>query len=318
MLSGHEHPDGDCLGSQLGLFHLIRSWGGEVRILNPDPPARHLAFLADWGPIEAYDSTSLGDGRSLGDLLVLMDCSQLRRLGDLGSAIRGKVGSIAVVDHHVDADRGDGDTSFVDVSAAATGELVLRLYDVAGVQPGFEAAHGLFVSLVADTGWFRYSNTTAEVFARATQLVRSGVDPSQLYDAMHRRNEAGSVAFLGESIGASEFRLDGQLGMLCLDAAAIARGGRAGVDLDVVMEPLRSVAGVEVVAMLKESAPGRIKVSLRSQGDLDVQRLALELGGGGHQKAAGATVDGGIRGVAARVESLVAGALTRLRAGGDG
>ncbi len=288
LLSGHEHPDGDCLGAQVGLYHLLEAKGKKVAILNPDPVSRAYDFLLQHTPIEA-DSA----GREVPEceVAVLLDCAQLTRLGALGEKVRSAGCMVAVVDHHVDSASGDGEVAFIDSSAAATGILVYRLYRELDLPISRAAAEGIFLSLVADTGWFRYSNADAEVFAAAAQLVEIGVQPSELFDRMYRRNHAESVDLLQQVLGTHRLMFDGKYGYACLDKAAMAQAAKIDFDTDAVMEPLRCIDGIEVVALFKERFDGGVKLSLRASGDIDVRRIAAEFGGGGHVKAAGATLE---------------------------
>ncbi|MFN9275755.1 MAG: DHH family phosphoesterase, partial [Planctomycetota bacterium] len=182
---------------------------------------------------------------------------------------------------------------------------------------GPAAAEGVFLSLVADTGWFRHSNTDAEVFALASELVAAGVDGSRVHDALYRRNHPDSAALLAEALARHRLRLDGKLAIACLDKVLMERAGRADFDTDAVLDPLRSIDGVEVVALLKERFDGAVKCSLRARGDVDVQAIVAAFGGGGHKKAAGATLrmpraaaEGAIE---AAVQSAVATLPTRAR-----
>lgn len=306
VLTGHEHPDGDCLGSQIGLFHLLRALGKSVRIVLPDAPLRNLEFLGQRTPFQLFDPAQ---GLPPCEVLVLVDCSGLDRLGAMRSTVLAAKPRIAVVDHHVDSEHGDGEVCFVDSDAAASGEMVHRLYRHFTQPIDAVAAEALFVALVADTGWFKYSNSDARVFAIAADLVACGVDVAGLYDRLYRRNDPDSVAVLAEGIARSRLAAGGRVGLIRLERALVERAGRIGLDLDAVMEPLRSVADLEVVAMFKEIAAERVKVSWRASGDVDVQAIARGFGGGGHRKAAGATVSGALDEVAARVEAAILRAL---------
>ncbi len=301
ILTGHEHPDGDCLGAQAALHQLLTGLGKQVLVLNPDPPAKAFDFLGRNVEYGAFRGGQL----PACDLLILLDCSELRRLGRLQRAVESAAPRIAVIDHHVGSEFGDGDVAFVDTGAAATGELVHRLFRTFDRPLDRVAAEGVFVSLVSDTGWFRYSNTTARVFELAADVVRAGVDASALFDLLNRRNEADSVAILADAIGRSRITLDGRFGSVQLERPVVEQSTRIGLDLDAVMEPLRSVASIEVVAMLKESHDGGVKISLRASRSIDVQKIAARFGGGGHRKAAGASVRGTLDSVRADVEAAV-------------
>jgi phosphoesterase RecJ-like protein len=312
LLTGHEHPDGDCLGSQVALFHLLESLGKQVTILNPDLAPRSLDFLGRHTPFGVFQSSL---ALPAVDVVVLLDCARLSRVGGLAPPIRASGATIAVVDHHVGSEEGDGDVAFVDPSAAATGALVHALFRSSGAALTPPAAEGIFVALTADTGWFRYSNTSAAVFEAAAEVTRAGVDPAWVFDQVHRRHDPDSVEVLAEGIGRSRIGLDGRLGLLAVERPMIDRATRCGLDLDALMEPLRSVSGMEVVAMFKEIDARRVKVSLRAQGDIDVQEIAKAFGGGGHRKAAGATLDTGLADAERAVTQAVERALVSHRPG---
>lgn len=287
LLTGHENPDGDCVGAQAALSQLLCSMGKTVHIVNPDPLTQSFDFLT-----EHTTFTTAKSGAELPDfdVAVLLDCSQLSRVGSLGKRIGARNKPIAVIDHHVGSEDGDGSVFYVDVTAAATGALIRRLFAEFDVELTLPAAEGIFLSLVSDTGWFCYSNANAEVFSMAAELVALGVDSSRMYDALNRRNHKDSPRLLADALQSSRLLLDGKLACLSLDKAMIERCVKTGFDTDVMMEPLRSIEGVEVVALLKERFDGNVKCSLRARGDIDVQAIVSQFGGGGHKKAAGATM----------------------------
>lgn len=287
LLTGHENPDGDCVGAQVALSQMLQALGKTVHIVNPDPLGKSFDFLLEHTTFLCPRS---GDAVPEFDVAVLLDCSQLSRVGTLGKDIGARGKTIAVIDHHVGSEDGDGSVFYVDVNAAATGALVRRLHSEMGVELSQAAAEGVFLSLVSDTGWFRYSNANTEVFQMAAELVDAGVEASKVYDAINRRNHPDSPQVLADAMRQSRQLLDGRLAMLSLDKAMIERCAKTDFDTDIMMEPLRSIEGVEVVALLKERFDGNVKCSLRARNDIDVQAIVRQFGGGGHKKAAGATM----------------------------
>jgi len=309
LLTGHENPDGDCLGAEVALFHLLTVLGKQVAIVNPDPLPRAFDFLQRHTPFHHAAEPF----QPAFEVAVLLDCSQLSRTGPLAPRIRAAGATIAVVDHHIGSDRGDGSVHFVDPTAAATGALVRRLYREFGVPLSAAAAEGVFVSLVMDTGWFRYSNTDAEVLSMAAELVAAGVDVSAVYDRLYRRLHPDSAAILATALQRHELRLGGRLALVGLDRTLTERASHAGFDTDLVIDPLRSLEGVEVVAILKERFDGAVKLSLRAKGGIDVQRIAASFGGGGHMKAAGASMSGTLAEATQALERRVSQALAEAR-----
>jgi phosphoesterase RecJ-like protein len=223
---------------------------------------------------------------------------------------------IAVIDHHVGSENGDGEVCFVDSAAPATGAMVYQIFQALGVEVSRVAAEAVFLSLVSDTGWFRYSNTDARTLALASDLVAAGVRPDRIFDELYRRSDPRTVAFLASALATHEFRLDGRFVVATLDKLATERASRIGFDTDQLLEPIRSVAGVEVAGLFKELYSGVVKLSLRATGDVDVQAIASVFGGGGHRKAAGATLQSSISDAIAAVDQQVGKALALLEARG--
>lgn len=313
LLTGHDRPDGDCLGSQVALYHLLTAQGKQVQIVNPDPITKVHDFLTRHTPFGAYDASA---GLPAFDAVVLLDCSELSRLSEMGAKLRELDAKVAVIDHHIGSMDGDGVVNFVDSSAAATGTLIHRLFGLLGVPVSVAAAEGIFLSLVSDTGWFRYSNTDSEVFSTAAEMVELGVEPARVFDAIHRRNHVESVGLIESILRTHRFSLSGRYGYACLDKAVMAHASTIDFDPDAILEPMRSVDGIEVVALFKERFDGAVKLSLRSSGDVDVREIAKGFGGGGHVKAAGATLEHPIAKSVQLVEERVEEALVAARRSG--
>ncbi len=166
--------------------------------------------------------------------------------------------------------------------------------------------------MVSDTGWFRYSNTDARTLALAAKLVEAGVQPDHVFDEIYRRCDPRTVEFLSSALATHQFLLNQRLVVATLDRSAMEQAGRIHFDTDQLLEPIRSVTGVEVAALFKELYSGDVKISLRATGDVDVQAVASVFGGGGHRKAAGATLKMPMDECIAAVEREVSKALKGL------
>ncbi len=305
LLVGHVRPDGDCIGGQAALARGLAALGKHVQILNPDPPDRVFDYLARRQPFGAYD----GGGVPEHDVCVLLDFNELSRCGALAEPLARARSKKLVIDHHPYQGKPWWDARFVDVTAAATGLLVHRILKLLEVEPDEVAAAAIFTSIVADTGWFRYSNTDAEAFAVAAELVRRGVDPSRIYAAVFQRRAASEPVALAAVLARVEYHAGGRLAVV---DQPLTEGAPVLEDADPLLDFLRSVGAVEVVLYLREVEPGKLKLSARSKTDFDVNALARRFGGGGHVKAAGATIEGPLPVVK---ERLVASALELLRGG---
>ncbi|MEM6672778.1 MAG: DHHA1 domain-containing protein [Planctomycetota bacterium] len=303
LLTGHERPDGDCLGSEAALARILNARGQSAFVYNSDPPDEHYAEVVESAEFLVDDGGPLPDH----DLVVMLDGSDLSRTGALAHRLREAPSDKLVVDHHLHAGGAWWDAAFVDTTASATGVLVRRI--AAHLDAAIDAgtARALFTTLVTDTGWFKYSNTDVETLSIAAELVGVGVRPAEVFGDLFQRQAAGHPRSLAAALARTTYYADGRL--VVVDLPLGPDGRSSDVDGDVVLDVLRSVESVEVALVLREIGPARCKLSARSKGAFDVQKLALAFGGGGHAKAAGATIEQPL--IEARVE-LVEEALEQL------
>jgi phosphoesterase RecJ-like protein len=295
LLVGHVRPDGDCLGGQAALKRGLELCGKEVRILNADPPAATFDYLARRTAFGVYTGGELPPH----DVVALLDFNELSRTGPLAGAIERQPSKKLVIDHHPYAGTPWWDASFVDVAASATGVLVWRILRALGGPVDAVVAEAVFTSLVTDTGWFRYSNTDAETLALAAELIQVGAEPALLYGALFQRRPAGEPRALAAVLSRLEYHAGGRLAVV---EQPLGNGGAPSLeDGDPVLDLLRAVELVEVVLYLRETEPGSCKLSARSKTSFDVNQLARRFGGGGHVKAAGATIPGALSDVRARI-----------------
>jgi len=295
LLTGHERPDGDCIGAQAAISRVLEALGKQVAILNPDPPELRFGVLSravdfgvdQGGPIPPHD------------LLILLDCSELSRTGALSKRFEEAGSKKMVIDHHIKPLDRWWDASFHDVTASSTGLLGARVANELGVPLDDIAARGIFASLVTDTGWFKYSNTDAETLALAASLVGLGIDVSKQYMDLFQRRPETHPNELGKLLTSTEFHADGRLALLTLPLNP--QGKVHELDTDDALDVVRSVGTIEVVVFVREVRPGLCKLSARSKTTYDVAALASTFGGGGHRKAAGATIKGSLKEASQRV-----------------
>lgn len=285
LLTGHERPDGDCIGAQAALARVLSALGKRAFVLNPDPVEPQFDYLArelDFGVHEA--------GRELPehDVAVLLDGSELSRCGPLEGPLAAHPSKKLVIDHHVHHGDAWWDEAWVDTTASATGLLVRRIARALDVELDRVAALGVFTSLVTDTGWFKYSNTDAETLTVAAEVCAAGVEPHVVFGSIYQRSRPEQPQAIARVLDSLEYVADGR-GAVC----SIARAEEQGLaDSDEVLDILRAVEAVEVVLFLRELEDGRCKLSARAKSDYPVNELAARFGGGGHRKAAGATLPG--------------------------
>lgn len=286
VLTTHVNPDGDGIGSQLALAGFLRSRGATVQIVNRDRVPPGLRYLAGSDAIEVYAPATHDGLVRAADVVVMLDNSDPQRLEEMEPAVRAAGGVKACIDHHPDPDP-FWDVHVVDSEAPCTGTVVHRLLAAAGVRPDAATATALYTALASDTGRFRFGNTNEEAFRMAAELVAAGASPWQVYGQLEERQTKGFVQLFGELLATLELRAQDRLVLLRLPRALAERRGAVGEDLSEVINQSLRIETSRVAALFRELTPASTKVSLRSKGGLDVNRLARRHGGGGHRNASG-------------------------------
>lgn len=285
VIGSHVDPDGDAIGSTLGLLLVLRQAGiTAVPVLPTTAPLpRTYAFLP------GADSYRRVEDLDAPDVFISLDCPALRRLAESEPLARA-AGTLIMVDHHPDA-VAEGDIAIFEPSAAATGCLVWQLADALGVEPGPGAATCLYTALLTDTGRFSYSNTTASTLRTAADMVDAGAHPNEVYSAVYENRSAGAQALLARTLSRTALANDGRVAYSWVTEADFAETGALPAEAENLIDHVRALGGVEVVALIKTNG-GVARVNLRSKGVADVSAVARRLGGGGHRAAAGVTIDG--------------------------
>lgn len=291
VLTTHVNADGDGVGSEVALVYLLRALGKQVVIANPTPIPERYAFLSE--PVRAHDRT--GDAVKAiraADLFLVVDIADIGRLGHLGAPLAERGVVTACIDHHLSPGTLPSGPRFVDASSAATGELIYDLAVTAGWALPAEAARALYVAVLTDTGGFRFANTGPRVLRVAASLLEHGVQPERVYEQVYATAPAGRLRLTAEVLETLVVEPDAGLSWLTVPAGAIERHGTTPDDLEGLVEMARSVQGTRMALLFRPLANGNIKVSFRSVGDVDVAAFARPYGGGGHAKAAGASISG--------------------------
>jgi phosphoesterase RecJ-like protein len=298
-LSTHMNSDGDGCGSETALARLLAQRGLTSRIVNPTPWPTLFDFLLGG---DAVDQTEKGASALAGiDLLVVVDISDVKRLGNLTEAVRRLTIPKIVIDHHVASDDPAGTIVLADTTACATGELVYDLACELDLEITPEIARSLYAAILTDTGAFRFSNTTPRSHAIAGELLSRGVDPEEMYQRVYASAPAGRVRLLAEVLGSLGVDEPCGLAWLTMAAGSLERHGVRSEDLDGIVEHARSIAGTRMAIFFRDLGYGKVKISFRSTGDVDVNQFARGFGGGGHVKASGALVAGTLDEVRDRV-----------------
>ncbi len=298
-LSTHINADGDGCGSQTALARLLGQMGVRAIIVNPTPwPELFRWLLGD----DVEDRSAEGAKALRGvDRLIVLDISDLGRLGSLAEAVRGMPLDALVIDHHLPGDEPPGVTMLSDTAACATAELVFDVARELGLSISTPIAKSLYTALVTDTGGFRFGNTSPRCLAIAAELLTAGVDPEQMYKRIYGSVPLGRLHLLRDVLHSLEVDLAHGIAWVRVAAGALEKHGVASEDLVGVSEYPRSIAGVRLAILFRDLGHGKVKVSFRSVVGVNVNTLARRFGGGGHTRASGALVAGSAAEVEARV-----------------
>jgi len=308
VLTTHVNSDGDGCGSEAAVAAWLEGNGVEATIVNPTEFPQTFRFLLHRQDVVAELGTPEADAAlDAADLFLVLDTSEPQRVGDLAPRLPRE--RTLVVDHHPAGREVVGDTAVQDPTAAATGEMVYDLITVSGDEVPQAAALGAYVALVSDTGSFRYSNTTPRAHAVAADLLGRGIDPEVVYRRLFATAPLRRLELLREALATLQFDEEVGLAWMIVTRETAQRLNADGEDFDGLIEHARSIAGTEVALLFRETEEGKTKISFRSNGHADVNRLARKFGGGGHVKAAGALVDGAAARVAPPVIAAVHDAL---------
>lgn len=288
VLLEHEKPDGDCVGSGLALVQALQNLGKQALLISQDPHPAVYDFLPG---NEFHTRAQYIEPEDFhAEVAVFIDCTDPERAG---KGLELAKNSVWVnIDHHV-SNTGFGDVSLVCPSAAATGEIIYKLLLAMEVSITKEIATCLFVAIATDTGGFRYQNTTKETFEIAGALTGYGANPWEIAEQIFETRSVSSVLLLGKALNTLKVSRGGKLATLAVSRDMMAQAGASADETEGIIGFPRSISGVEVSLLFREMEDGSgFHVSFRSRSKVDVSKIAMRLGGGGHPRAAGALVGG--------------------------
>ncbi len=297
LLTSHEGPDGDAVGSTLALASFLRNIGKDVTVHFKDPVPDLYAFLPGCSSTLSY----IPD-RSF-DVAFVLDIGELRRAGSEFCNFK-QFATLINLDHHLSCDN-FGTHNLIDSNAAATGVLVYRIISAFGYQLDLETAICLYVSIITDTGSFRYSNANREAFTIAGEMIECGVNAWDVAEQLYENQPQKRLQLLGCCLPTLEI-IKGGLAASVTVTLDMYAATNAGAELtDGFVNYPRSIRGVEVAIFFRQLEERKFKIGFRSKGKVNVAAFSAEMGGGGHHNAAGCTLDGTLDEVKATVYKVV-------------
>ncbi|MDY7030046.1 MAG: bifunctional oligoribonuclease/PAP phosphatase NrnA [Spirochaetota bacterium] len=283
IILGHKEPDGDCIGSQLGLGRFLARRGKHVHLVSPGPFQR--VELEPWrDEFAPHIPDQIDPARTI---VVVVDCSTLERIGYLADEIEPLKLKTVVIDHH-SSGTPFGDVRHIDPAAPSVTMMILDLIEELGDIPTREEAGILLFGLATDTGFFRHLEAdNQDVFEAVGRLTAFGASPKDIYQRMYGGRSLESKRLLGVLLERTRSYCDGKLIITYETLDELDQFGIENRDSDSLYQQLQGVLGTETILFIREERPGECSVGLRSNADVDVGRIALSFGGGGHAKAAG-------------------------------
>jgi phosphoesterase RecJ-like protein len=292
-LATHIRPDGDALGSLLALALGLEAQSKRVARLCADAAPENYHFLPQAERVCAKPPAWTPD------VGIVVDCDGLSRLGPL-EATFAALPHVIDIDHHASGQT-FGEARLVDARAAATGEIIFHLLTALEIACDPDIATCLYAAILTDTGRFCYGNTTAESLSVAAALVQSGADPHYISRRIYEGRSVAATHLLGIALSRLSANHDSQVVSSTLTQGDFAQTNATPSDTEGIIDHLRSIGGPQIAILFVEMDKGDVRVSMRSDGSVDVSQIALGFGGGGHMMAAGCTVQGRIEDVRARV-----------------
>lgn len=284
-ITAHARPDGDALGSELGLALTLEKLGKSATVFNSDPHPRPYQCLPGIEKIRVTDSV---EGSY--DGLFILECNDLKRAN-----LRGLEEYFVInIDHHPKT-APFGDLNWLDSSAAAVGEMIYDLTQALSVDLTPEIATNLYVAVVTDTGSFQYSNTRAKTFLIAGDLVKNGADSAAIAQAVYMTRPHSRLQVLGLLLNTLEVHASKRIASIILTQEMLAKTGASANDMEGIVDYPLSMEGIDLAAFFREEGKDQFRVSLRSKNHYDVSSVAEHFGGGGHKNAAGLLVKGNLQ-----------------------
>lgn len=314
LISTHSLPDGDGLGAEHALFHYLKRAKKACRVYNPDPLPKRYKFL------DPKNNTLLGPGEvelwDTCDLWVIVDTNDPRRLGKIWSEMNLRAKKIVFIDHHPEISTQNAVAlpphafALADTASSSIGEMLYHMFEELNLCTiNEDVALGLYVSVMTDTNSFRYSRTTPQAHWIAGEMIEKGVNPEEVYQAIFSSKELSHLQLLGQLLQNTKVTLGGKIAWLEMGLDLRKKHLASADDTQSFLNLLLLLKDAEVVCLFREEDDNQIRVSIRSKGKIVINKVAMELGGGGHDYAAGlalhAPMNKTVEGVIERLKTLV-------------
>jgi len=283
----HINPDGDAVGSVLAIALALKKLKKSAVVIKNDIIPDKYKFLPGQELITCID-----DITAALDILIVLDCGDADRLGN-GICLLEKAKTVINIDHHI-SNTMFGNLNLVDTNAAATAEIVYQVIKLTGARLDMDIATCLYTAIVADTGCFRYDNTTQVTHTICGELISLGVKSNRIITRLFHERTLPQLKILGMAVNSLKIFHGGKTAVMMVTKDMMEDSGAAQGDLENVIDFGRDVSGVEIAVLMKEVEDNSVRIGFRAKDDVDVSSIARGFGGGGHKKASGCTLKGSL------------------------
>ena len=306
LITAHVNLEGDSIGSQLAMKELLKKLGKEAVIVDSDEIPEHYKFLPHAGEVSNKIDKALAF-----DAVLVLDCPTLKRTGKVKDLIT-KDTFVINIDHHISNEK-FGNVNWVDPNASSAGEMVYKLFKETGAPLTKETALYIYIAILTDTGSFNYDNTSSITHEIASELLGYGLDPAAVSEDVYERRSVADIKFLGLVLSTLKLNDSGEIAYLEITRSMMRDLKIEASKSEGFINYARSIDGVKIAVTFREDPKdaGKVNVSFRSKGDIDVNGIAAHFGGGGHMKASGCIIEGTLadaeRKVIAKAEEVLKG-----------
>ncbi len=302
LLTTHENPDGDGLGSAAAMYHFLQVYNKECRIINYSPLPVEFTYLNGASIFETYSPQKHDYWIQSSDLVLIFDVGDYQRLRTMKPVIEEANLDTINIDHHPYPEDVPFSVNIVNTNAAATGEILYDYFTSVSDTPlTRNICDGIYTAILTDTGSFRYSNTNARCHEIAIACMEAGINHTKIYQHVYETNSLSRVKLLGQVLNNLILEENGELAWFTIDKAMLNAADATKSDVDGFTDYVRTIRGVEIALMVYEQSPNSCRINFRSKGKYIVNAIAGAFGGGGHQLAAGAVIDGSMKEVLPKV-----------------
>jgi phosphoesterase RecJ-like protein len=281
IITGHINPDGDNIGSQLALGEYLDSIGKKFIIVDDDPVPVHLRFLPNHNLMQKTDNVIIEDGEY--DLMIAVDSGDIDRIGKVSEFVKDNI-TLVNIDHHLE-NTNFGDINIIDEKACSIGEILYYFFKINDIEISYDMAIDIYVSIITDTGSFKYDRMHPAVHLIACDLMEIGVVPSEFTIFLYQSRRICYIKLLTLSLSRLELYCENRIALSYIFIEDFEEMN--DTDTDGIIENMGIIDTVSVYFLIKEKEPGLYSASLRSKFDVDVAKIASYFGGGGHMRAAG-------------------------------